>query len=293
MTTPAPNLYQLFNLDPHDDCTELGLLLAGKTARLEQTGIGEASSNRLNIAYGVLSEKQHRTLYDDTIQLRQLTWSELEHLANFGKLPAPYLPPMYTGESPPTPQSTQSYPPPPTQAAQPVPGMPTFGTTAQPPAVAHGAASLAPISRAIANRPTGLARGAMAAVDMFLATIVAAFAIVPIPIEALLDEGGIMGLVLMAMVCGLYMVGCEAVLGATPAKLIFGYTVRDVTTGQKLSWRQSAKRNWWRLINVVPGLGSTVSFIAAIANFFSINQNNELRGMHDRFANAEVTKKNQ
>lgn len=290
MTTPAPNLYQLFNLDPHDDCAELGLLLAGKTAMLEQTGIGEASSRQLNIAYGVLSEEHHRTLYDDAIHQRQLSWSELEHLANFGEVPAPCLPPVYSTIKPQAPRPPQSYPAPPTQTAHPVPGMPTFGYTAQLPAVAYGASPI-PVSSAIANRPTGLARTAMAIVDMCLASMLFGFTMAPL--DAIFGDSDLLAFLVMAIVGCLYTVGCEVVLGATPAKLIFGYTVRDVTTGRKLSWQQSAKRNWWRLINIVPGLGTTISFIAVIANFFSINQNNELRGMHDRFANAEVTKRHQ
>ena len=117
MNTIAPNLYYFFNLDAKDDCAELGLLLIGKSASLEQAGFSEAS-NHLNIAYGILSDEQNRALYDATIQQRDLSWAELEHLANFGQFPAPF-------------QATTPSPPPPPPVFQAAP-TPTFYAAPQP-----------------------------------------------------------------------------------------------------------------------------------------------------------------
>ena len=42
---------------------------------------------------------------------------------------------------------------------------------------------------------------------------------------------------------------------------------------------------------MVPGVGGIVSFIMAIVYGSSIKPENEMRGIHDRLANAEVVKK--
>lgn len=95
----------------------------------------------------------------------------------------------------------------------------------------------------------------------------------------------------MGLCAILYCVGFEVILGGTPVKKLMGYEVRDSTTGEKLSWVQSLKRQWWRAITIVPGLGSVVSFFAAIFYATSIKQENGLLGAHDKLANAEVVKK--
>ncbi|WP_363321505.1 RDD family protein [Corynebacterium stationis] len=67
--------------------------------------------------------------------------------------------------------------------------------------------------------------------------------------------------------------------------------MRDVDTHEKLSIEQSIKRQWFRSILIVPGLGQTIGFIGAVVTQFTINPANEQRGAHDRWANAEVVKK--
>lgn len=88
-----------------------------------------------------------------------------------------------------------------------------------------------------------------------------------------------------------YYICFEVLVGATPAKLIAGYTVRDVTTREKLTWQQSIKRNWWRVASLVPLVGPLIAFFGALYVVTTIGPKNALRGQHDIMANAEVVKK--
>ena len=88
-----------------------------------------------------------------------------------------------------------------------------------------------------------------------------------------------------------YYICFEVLVGATPAKLIAGYTVRDVTTREKLTWQQSIKRNWWRVASLVPLIGPLMAFFGALYVVTTIGPKNALRGQHDIMANAEVVKK--
>ncbi|TRX43658.1 RDD family protein [Corynebacterium guaraldiae] len=88
-----------------------------------------------------------------------------------------------------------------------------------------------------------------------------------------------------------YYICFEVLVGATPAKLIAGYTVRDVTTREKLTWQQSIKRNWWRVASLVPLVGPLIAFFGALYVVTTIDPKNALRGQHDIMANAEVVKK--
>lgn len=88
-----------------------------------------------------------------------------------------------------------------------------------------------------------------------------------------------------------YYICFEVLVGATPAKLIAGYTVRDVTTREKLTWQQSIKRNWWRVASLVPLIGPLIAFFGALYVVTTIGPKNALRGQHDIMANAEVVKK--
>ena len=88
-----------------------------------------------------------------------------------------------------------------------------------------------------------------------------------------------------------YYICFEVLVGATPAKLIAGYTVRDVTSREKLTWQQSIKRNWWRVASLVPLIGPLIAFFGALYVVTTIGPKNALRGQHDIMANAEVVKK--
>lgn len=94
-----------------------------------------------------------------------------------------------------------------------------------------------------------------------------------------------------AIITVAYYICFEVRVGATPAKLIAGYTVRDATTHNKLTWQQSIKRNWWRVASLVPLVGPLIAFFGALYVVTTIGPKNALRGQHDIMANAEVVKK--
>ena len=309
----APNLYEYFGLNPQESSDVLGVTLSERIGQLEQTGLGANSpqQQQIQIAYGVLSNVSHRAIYDETIKVRQVAWHELGHLANFGRFPVqgqaspfqtnPQTPPAQGGVTPPTvgPGNQYAYYQDPQQSqfphagAAPQGGAQTYaygdsssyGTGGYPTSNVYGAAGSG-ITQS-GERPTAGTRAGMAVVDCIIAAIVAG------PVYAL--GGGtdstFVAYMLSALVLVSYYIGFEVLLGATPAKFIFGYKVRDVTTGASLSWEQSFKRNWWRVVYIVPVVGWLISFISAIVVFTSIGPASQMQGSQDRLANAEVVRR--
>ncbi len=309
----APNLYEYFGLNPQESSDVLGVTLSERIGQLEQTGLGANSpqQQQIQIAYGVLSNVSHRAIYDETIKVRQVAWHELGHLANFGRFPMqgqaspfqtnPQTPPAQGGVTPPTvgPGNQYAYYQDPQQSqfphagAAPQGGAQTYaygdsssyGTGGYPTSNVYGAAGSG-ITQS-GERPTAGTRAGMAIVDCIIAAIVAG------PVYAL--GGGtdntFVAYMLSALVLVSYYIGFEVLLGATPAKFIFGYKVRDVTTGASLSWEQSFKRNWWRVVYIVPVVGWLISFISAIVVFTSIGPASQMQGSQDRLANAEVVRR--
>ena len=309
----APNLYEYFGLNPQESSDVLGVTLSERIGQLEQTGLGANSpqQQQIQIAYGVLSNVSHRAIYDETIKVRQVAWHELGHLANFGRFPVqgqaspfqtnPQTPPAQGGVTPPTvgPGNQYAYYQDPQQSqfphagAAPQGGAQTYaygdsssyGTGGYPTSNVYGAAGSG-ITQS-GERPTAGTRAGMAIVDCIIAAIVAG------PVYAL--GGGtdntFVAYMHSARVLVSYYIGFEVLLGATPAKFIFGYKVRDVTTGASLSWEQSFKRNWWRVVYIVPVVGWLISFISAIVVFTSIGPASQMQGSQDRLANAEVVRR--
>lgn len=105
------------------------------------------------------------------------------------------------------------------------------------------------------------------------------------------DDGDVWVVSVTSLCMVAYYICFEVLVGATPAKLIGGYTVRDVNTHNKLSWKQSLERNWWRVASLVPLIGPLVAFFGALYVVTTIGPKNNLRGQHDIMANAEVVKK--
>nr|WP_325168585.1 RDD family protein [Corynebacterium macginleyi] len=106
-----------------------------------------------------------------------------------------------------------------------------------------------------------------------------------------LVNSGTLSYVVACITMVVYVLGSEVWMGASPAKILAGYTVRDVDTKEKLSLSQSAKRQWWRLINIIPGIGHLVGMVAVVVLTTTINEENRRRGSHDELANAEVVKR--
>ncbi|MEJ5997469.1 RDD family protein [Corynebacterium sp. H130] len=310
------SLYDEFRLDPNDSCQELGIQLSAQEVRLLQMGHAESSAliKRIRIAFGVLAHQENRLLYDNSLKsLRERSDYELEYLANFGSWPLIIPPQQSAAGQRPNPFSTPgpaSQPPRPTSA----PGNP-FGTQTPPmqqqhypqqqfapqpfaqpfqqqpaPVPAPVPAPAVPISAYQSPYPfraTSGTRLGMTLLDGFIA----------LGLTGIITENSNLGFLGTSAVSAVivlgYFLALEVLLGGTPAKLMFGYTVRDVHTGNKLSWEQSAKRNWWRLATLVPVIGQVISFIGAIACYSTITDANGRMGSHDRLAGAEVVKRNQ
>ncbi|MEJ6013528.1 RDD family protein [Corynebacterium sp. H127] len=244
------------------------------------------------MAYGILAHPEQRATYDQALESgRPLGDYELEHLANFGSWPL--LPPQQPAKPTPQPQPQPSQyarpqPAPPTRPINPNPAVNPFASANQyqqqqtVPVAPHFAVPVAPMAP---NRPSPSARVGMTLLDGLIALAIVG----TITSSASMDS--FIGVLASALIILVYYLGFEVKFGATPAKLMLGYTVRDVNTGQKLSLEHAAKRNWWRLVAMVPGVGTVVSFIAACIYASTISESNGRQGAHDRIANAEVVKK--
>lgn len=284
------NLYQEFHLDPNEDCSAQGVKLAALEVRLQQLGHPDNSPEiqRLRMAYGILAHPEIRTLYDDAVRInRPVTPHELEYLADFGSWPL-VAPPANPFEA--SPQAQQQPQPRPQAYYQQPPTVNLFAQPVQPPQAAP--LSVPPNSFPTPpnqmlsqsnNHPTGATRVGMSLLDLVL---ISPLGIGVSGISDNLFVSSILNFILLLV----YFLGCEVQFGATPAKLLFGYTVRDVATGNHLSWGQSVQRNWWRIVTVVPVAGIVISAIAALAYVLSFTPDGR-QGIHDRSAGAEVVKK--
>ncbi|OFN33990.1 RDD family protein [Corynebacterium sp. HMSC072A04] len=152
---------------------------------------------------------------------------------------------------------------------------------------AHAPTSTPP--RDDARRASPGNRVLMAVIDYFLAALVVSF-IVGFGFTNP-DDNSVWIVSISSIFTVAYYICFEVLAGATPAKLIGGYTVRDVTTHEKLTWQQSIRRNWWRVASLVPLIGPLIAFFGALYVVTTIGAKNQLRGQHDIMANAEVVKK--
>jgi uncharacterized RDD family membrane protein YckC len=86
-----------------------------------------------------------------------------------------------------------------------------------------------------------------------------------------------------------YFVVMESSGGATVGKRALRIEVR--AADGKPTIAQSARRNVWMLISIIPGsLGGVLAFAIAIAIAVSIGNDPDRRGFHDRFAQVELTR---
>lgn len=314
----APNLYTHFGLDPQENSTALGVLLSARDARLSQQGYPTSADTRreTNIGYGILGNDEARALYDEALRAgRGVTWAQLQYLCDFGTWPQDYT--GWTEPDHDTDAQAASAPQP-HQHAQPGPAQNPYGQYAQPdqPAVnpygsslnfAHtpgvGPNNIVPSpAHPVWGQPTGVVdygavaqrakpgtRWAMGIVDGFLATVVGGVVLSPLSVFG--DNGDAIAALLFFVVFSAYFILPEVLWGGSPIKLAAGYQVRDVDTHARLSPQQAMKRNWFRLVNIVPGLGQLVGFIGGLISVGTISPDNGMLGAHDRFAHAEVVKR--
>lgn len=267
------DLYRSLGLDPADETASLRILINGKDAQLESLGVNPQDPRRqqLQIAYAVLGDADNRQQYDAAmLQQRPLSWDDVTYLGNFGSLP-----------------HVDPFTPHPQAAA---PAMPTYSQQPQSGPYPHPQYQQQGLSPQVygegADRASAGIRLGMMLVDGLILSVASLIA------AGLFAWAGPLALVASTLVMLFYIIGFETRTGATPAKHMFGYEVRDVETKAKLSIEQSAKRNWWRLVNLVPGIGGLISFIGMIAIGTSIKSETGNRGSHDRWSGTEVVRKN-
>ncbi len=311
MNSNLPNLYTAFDLDRSDDSETLGLVLSARDLRLEQMGVTQDDPRRTQtvMAFSVLSDPVRRAAYDEKIEAGvPLSWAQIQHLGNFGTIPdapgghAP-TPGMNQTSTSPFQQNWQ-------QPSTPQPEQQNFGYTYGDPTTQFAHNSYNPINDQVnasmfggtsfshtpamnsfgdnmmnVERPTAGMRLWMAVLDLLMAGIASSIVVGIIGMDEFL--GWLLGAILMVV----YVVGFESIKGATPAKMFYGYEVRDINTHSRLSAGAASKRNWWKFLNLVPAIGGLASFIMAAVYASSINESNQMRGGHDKLANAEVVKK--
>jgi uncharacterized RDD family membrane protein YckC len=81
-----------------------------------------------------------------------------------------------------------------------------------------------------------------------------------------------------------YFVGFEVTQGWTPAKKMLGLSVRGPGGAPKPDAKQSAIRNSFTLLSVIPYIGGLLGFIAYIVIAVTINSSPTKQGKHDELA---------
>jgi len=89
---------------------------------------------------------------------------------------------------------------------------------------------------------------------------------------------------ILSVVTFLYFVVLETSLGATPGKKILGLAVEGPGGAPRVTFAQSAIRNSWTLLYIIPFAGSVLYLIAVIAIAVTINNSPTKQGIHDRIA---------
>jgi len=86
----------------------------------------------------------------------------------------------------------------------------------------------------------------------------------------------------------LYFLGFEVATGSTPGKKILGLHVNGSGGAPKPSVKDSALRNAYMLLNLIPCIGPILWFIAAIAIAVTISSSPTKQGWTDRLAGTQV-----
>lgn len=84
----------------------------------------------------------------------------------------------------------------------------------------------------------------------------------------------------------LYFLGFEVATGATPGKKLLGLHVEGAGGATKPGLKESAFRNSYMLLNLIPCIGSVLWFFAALGIAVTIGSSPSKQGWHDRFADG-------
>jgi uncharacterized RDD family membrane protein YckC len=82
----------------------------------------------------------------------------------------------------------------------------------------------------------------------------------------------------------LYFLAFETMQGWTPGKKLLGLSVHGPGGAAKPTAQQSAIRNVWTLLNIVPIVGGLLTLIAVIVIAVTINSSPTKQGKHDELA---------
>ena len=82
----------------------------------------------------------------------------------------------------------------------------------------------------------------------------------------------------------LYFLAFESTQGWTPGKKLLGLSVHGPGGAPKPTAQQSAIRNVWTLLTIVPFIGGLLGFIAIIVIAVTINSSPTKQGKHDELA---------
>ncbi|MGW5382327.1 RDD family protein [Nocardia sp. NPDC003963] len=84
----------------------------------------------------------------------------------------------------------------------------------------------------------------------------------------------------------LYFLGFEVVTGSTPGKKLLGLRVLGSDGAEKPSIKDSALRNAYMLLNLVPCIGGVLWFFAALAIGVTVGSSSTKQGWHDQIADG-------
>lgn len=206
--------------------------------------------------------------------------------------PDPNYPPQQGGYPPPPPQSGAYPPPPPPQSgAYPPPPPPQGGSYPPPPQ--YGSYPPPPQYGAPGGYPSpqyggfgaqepgslGVRFGARFVDGLIVGLIALVLAFAFGAADNIMVTGLFSGVLTFA-----YFVGFEVTQGWTPAKKMFGLSVRGPGGAPKPDFKQSAIRNAFTLLSVIPFIGGLLGFIAYIVIAVTINGSPTKQGKHDELA---------
>ncbi|SBS70279.1 RDD domain containing protein [uncultured Mycobacterium sp.] len=180
-----------------------------------------------------------------------------------GSYPPPPPPPGPAGAYPPPPPGVPGYPPPPPY------GQPGYG--GYPPPVPGGV-----------GQPGGVWIRLGARVIDWILTGIVVF-LISLSFYAS-DSYGILAGVVSGLVPFAYFVGFEVSQGWTPAKKLLGLQVHGPGGAAKPTAQQSAIRNSFMLLSVIPWVGWLLHLIACVIIGVTINNSPTRQGKHDELA---------
>jgi uncharacterized RDD family membrane protein YckC len=120
-------------------------------------------------------------------------------------------------------------------------------------------------------------------IDGIIVSIIGSFGILAIfssdGLSDLLVTGVFTGVLMFA-----YFVAFEVGVGWTPGKKLLGLAVRGPGGAPKPDLKQSAVRNAWTLLPVIPYLGGLLAFIAIVIIAVTVSSSPTKQGKHDELA---------